>query len=374
MTPEAQIEPNERSSPGEPVPLDSTPPFIADRGSLGARFRDFAAVAAAVIAAQAFVANRADHAFPSGTLLNVSYDATRRLYEDVDAAFANEYRVKAGRRVTVTRFHGGSSSQARRVVEGLEADVVTLALFTDIDLLRKGGLLAEGWADRLPNHSQPYSSTIVFVVRHGNPRRILDWVDLVRPDVGVVTANPKTSGSGKLAFLAAWGSVIRRGGDDEEAKGYVRDLYAHVVALGSGAQTTATEFVEEKVGDVELAWENEALAQASASAGELEVVDPPTSIRAEPYVAWVDAYVTRHRTEEVAREYLEFLFTTAGQDLLARNGCRPFRQDVFAAHSARFGAVDLFPVQLVAKSWQDAAERFFGDGGIYDGLFRKRLL
>jgi sulfate transport system substrate-binding protein len=360
--------PGEERSRSEPVSERPGPRDEGRWGSLGARLRDLGALSAVGLAALAIASNRADRSLTAGTLLNVSYDATHKVYNDLDAAFANEYEATSGHRVAIRQSHGGSSAQARRVIEGLEADVVTLALFSDVDSLRKTSLLANGWAERLPNHSQPCSSTIVFVVRRGNPRHIADWPDLIQADVGVVTPNPKTSGSGKLAFLAAWGAVLRRGGDEEAARAYVGALYRHAVALGSGAQTTAMEFVEEKVGDVELAWENEALAQASASAGELVVVDPPTSIRAEPSVAWVDAYVARHGTEETARRYLAFLFSPAGQQILARDGYRPYRQDVLAAHAARFGAVDLFPVELVAKSWDDAAERFFADGGVYDSL------
>jgi sulfate/thiosulfate transport system substrate-binding protein len=340
-------------------------------GALGARLWDLGALSAIGLAALAIASNRVDRFGKSGTLLNVSYDATRKAYDDLDAAFANDHEARHGQSVAITLSHGGSSAQARKVAEGLEADVVTLALSSDVDLLRRSGLVADGWAERLPNHSQPYHSTIVFVVRRGNPRHIADWTDLVRANVGVVTPNPKTSGSGKLAFLAAWGSVIRRGGDDEAARAYVRALYEHVVALGSGAQTTAMEFVEERVGDVELAWENEALAQASASAGDLVVVAPPTSIRADPSVAWVDAYVARHGTEETARRYLEFLFLPAGQEILARDGYRPYLQDVLAAHAGRFAPIDLFPVDLVAKSWADAAERFFAEGGVYDSLTKR---
>lgn len=343
------------------------------KGRLLRRLFDVVALAAVGLAAVAIGSNRTDRGAASGTLLNVSYDATRRIYDDVDRAFASELQSVNGRRVSIKQSHGGSSSQAKKVAEGLEADVVTLALPTDIDFLSRSGLVAEDWAARLPNHSQPYSSTIVFVTRRGNPRHIADWPDLVRPGIGVVTPNPKTSGSGKLAFLAAWGSVIRRGGDERDAKAYVRDLYDHVVALGSGAHATAIEFIEENVGDVLLAWENEALNQASTSAGELVVVVPPTSIRAEPRVAWVDACTARHGSEELARRYLEFLFTPAGQEILAEDGCRPLREDVLAKHSKRFGAVDLFPVELVAHSWADAVEKFFGEGGVYDGIAPRRL-
>jgi len=350
--------PGENRSRSEPPSKRPGPGGEGRWGSLGARLWDLGALSGVALAAMAIASNRVDRSLTAGTLLNVSYDATHKVYADLDAAFASEYEASSGHRVAVTQSHGGSSAQARKVVEGLEADVVTLALFSDVDSLRKTGLLTEGWSERLPNHSQPYSSTIVFVVRRGNPRHIADWPDLVRPDVGVVTPNPKTSGSGKLAFLAAWGSVLRRGGDEEAARAYVGALYRHTVALGSGAQTTAMEF----------AWENEALAQASASAGEIVVVDPPTSIRAEPFVAWVDANVARHGTEATARQYLAFLFSPAGQQILARDGYRPYRQEVLAAYASKFGAVELFPVQLVAKNWDDAAERFFADGGVYDSL------
>ena len=330
------------------------------------------AVLMVVAAASAVLAKSRGQSVHRGTLLNASYDTTRELYRDLNPRFAADYRRRTGQEVEIAQSHGGSSRQARSVADGLDADVVTLALYTDVDLLRKAGLVADDWADRLPNHSQPYTSTIVFVVRSGNPLHITDWSDLVRPGVGVVTPSPQTSGNGKVAFLAAWGSVLRRGGDENRARSFVSDLYAHVVALGSGARAATMEFAEERVGDVQLTWESEALHEVSESRGGLEVVYPPTSLRAEPYVAWVDANVARRGTQEVARAYLEYLFTTEGQETLARHGYRPYRQDVLQHHADEIHAIDLFPVSLIAKDWEDAVQKFFAEGGIFDSLHTLR--
>jgi sulfate transport system substrate-binding protein len=326
------------------------------------------AVLAVFVAAGAVVAKSADRSRRAERLLNVSYDATRELYIDLNRMFAGEYGRVKGRQIGIAQSHGGSSHQARAVIEGLEADVVTFALYSDVDLLRKHGLIAQDWSSRLPNHSQPYTSTIVFVVRKGNPSHLADWPDLVRPGVAVVMPSPRTSGNGKLAFLAAWGSVLRRGGDEAAARAFVSDLYMHVVALEAGARASTMEFADDKVGDVHLTWENEAQREVSESGGDLQIVYPPTSIRAEPYVAWVDANVARRGTEGEARAYLEYLFTPAAQEAIARHGYRPYREDILKEHADRFPAVDLFPVTIVAKDWDDAVQRFFSEGGVFDGL------
>ncbi len=237
-------------------------------------------------AASAVVAKNVDRPAGAGKLTNVSYDPTRELYRDLNPRFAAAYQVRTGQKPEIVQSHGGSSRQARAVVEGLDADVVTLALYSDVDLLRKHGLIGEGWSGRLPHQSQPYTSTIVFVVRKGNPDHIKDWPDLVQDGVSIVTPSPKTSGNGKLAFLAAWGSVLRRGGTEEGARAFVSDLYTHVVALDPGSRAATTAFSEDKVGDVHLTWENEALLETSEPGSALEIVYPSTSIRAEPYVAW----------------------------------------------------------------------------------------
>lgn len=302
-------------------------------------------------------------------LLNVSYDPTRELFQDLDQQFALKYERETGQKLTIKQSHGGSTRQAHAVIEGLEADVVSLALPSDIDLLRKHGLIKEGWPDRLPNHSQPYTSTIVFVVRRGNPKGIKDWPDLIRPDVAVVTPNPKTSGNGKLSLLAAWGSIIYRGGNEEQARDYLRHLYQNVTVLGTGARDSTVTFTQDKIGDVHLTWENEARFETQESQGELEIVYPPVSIRAEPSVSWVDKNVERKKTESYAKAYLEFLFSRPAQETLARYGYRPIDPEVLRENAHRLPAVQLFPVTLVAKDWDDAQQKFFADNGVFDLVY-----
>jgi sulfate/thiosulfate transport system substrate-binding protein len=327
---------------------------------------NLAALAAVVASAAAVVAKNVGSQDPLTHFLNVSYDPTRELYREVDAVFAADYAARTGRRLDILQSHGGSSRQARAVIDGLPADVVTLALRSDIDALLRRGLIAPGWEKRLPNDSLPYTSTIVFVVRRGNPRGIRDWRDLVQPGVSIVTPSPKTSGNGKLSFLAAWGSVIRAGGDEAQARQFVTRLYQRVVALDSGARGAATTFAEEKVGDVHLTWENEAQREVADARGELEIVYPPVSIRAEPAVAWVDVNVQRKHSEADAKAYLEFLYTDRGQEIIAAHGYRPIRPAILAAHRDRFPPIELFPVTLVAASWDDAQQKFFAEGGVFD--------
>ena len=245
-----------------------------------------------------------------------------------------------------------------------------MAVHSDIDALRKRGLIADGWEKRLPNDSLPYTSTIVFVVRRGNPKDLHDWPDLVRPGVSIVTPDPKSSGNGKLSFLAAWGSVIRRGGDEAHARQFVSRLYAQVAALDSGARGAATRFADEKVGDVHLTWENEALREVDESKGELTIVYPSVSIRAEPYVAWVDANVQRKHTEAQAKAYLQFLYTDRGQEIIAQHGYRPINEAILARHRERLPVVATFLVTDVARSWEDAQQVFFADGGVFDLIAR----
>jgi sulfate/thiosulfate-binding protein len=327
---------------------------------------NLAALAAVAGSAAMVVAKNAGRQDPLTHFLNVSYDPTRELYRDFDAAFVSDYAARTGRRLDILQSHGGSSRQARAVIDGLPADVVTLALRSDIDGLVKRGLVAEGWAKRLPNDSLPYTSTIVFVVRKGNPKGIRDWHDLVQPGLSIVTPNPKTSGNGKLSFLGAWGSVIHAGGNETQARQFVTRLYERVAVLDSGARGAATTFAEEKVGDVHLTWENEALREVADGRGELEIVYPPASIRAEPAVAWVDANVDRKHTQADAKAYLEFLYTERGQEIIAEHGYRPINPAILAAHRNRFPAIDLFPITALAAGWDDAQERFFGEGGVFD--------
>ena len=263
----------------------------------------FALTAVAVAAALVTVHNLNFH--PAKELLNVSYAPTGELYHALNPQFTAAYGMETGTRLNIRQSHGGSSRQAKAVIDGLAADVVTLALPSDVDTLRKRGLIPEGWQERLPNHSQPYTSTIVFVVRKGNPKGIKDWPDLIGSGVEVITPNPKTSGNGKLSLLAAWGSVLQHGGSEAQARDYVRELYQHVAILGASATDSSTTFAYDKQGDVHLTWENEALQEVAEAKGELELVYPPVSIRAEPSVAWVDANVTRHGTEAYAKAYLQ---------------------------------------------------------------------
>jgi sulfate/thiosulfate-binding protein len=299
-------------------------------------------------------------------LLNVSYDPTRELFEDLNKRFVEQYFKQTGRRLTIKQSHGGSARQARAVLDGTPADVVTLALSSDVDALRKRGLIAADWAKRLPNNSEPYTSTIVFVVRKGNPRAIKDWPDLINPGVVVITPNPKTSGNGQLSVLAAWGSVVYRGGTEAQALDYLKQLYQHVSVLDTGARDATNTFTQDKLGDVHLTWENEALLETAEYRGELEIVYPPVSIRAEPSVAWVDANVARHKTEDYAKAYLEFLYTDQAQEALALHGYRPMNLEILKRHAGQLPPMDLFPITIVAKDWAGAQQKFFSDNGIFD--------
>jgi sulfate/thiosulfate transport system substrate-binding protein len=300
-------------------------------------------------------------------VLNVSYDPTREFYAAFDPAFVEQYRRQTGITVDVTQSHGGSGRQARSVADGTQrADVVSLALPSDVTTLSKRGLIAPDWQQRLPNNSVAYTSTIVFVVRKGNPKAIHDWPDLVKGDVGVVTPDPRTSGNGQLSFLAAWGSVTTRGGSDAQALDYLTGLYRHVTAFDAGARGSATTFAVEHVGDVHLTWENEALREVAADRDELEIVYPPVSIRAEPSLAWVDANVTDPKTATYAKAYLEYLFTDAAQELLAQYGYRPIKPEILAKHRDQLPDIALFPVTAIARDWDDARQKFFGDNGVFD--------
>jgi sulfate transport system substrate-binding protein len=311
---------------------------------------------------------------PSGSeavseLLNVSYDPTRELWRELNSDFIQSWQGNGGGGLKIKQSHGGSSTQARAVIDGLEADVVTLALWTDTDAIHKKGLLKEGWDQSFPNGSSPYFSTIVFVVRKGNPKKIADWKDLVQPGVSVITPNPKTSGNGKLAFLAAWGSVIKGGGDDQAARQFVTSLYRQVPVLDTGARGATTTFAQKGIGDVHLTWENEAYLEVDESGGELEIVYPSQSILAEPPVAIVDSNVDRRGTRKVAEAYLQFLYTPAGQDIIARHHYRPRNSEVLARHQASFPEIQLFPITDLVTSWDEAQGKFFGDGGVFDVIY-----
>ena len=321
-------------------------------------------------------------------ILNVSYDPTREMYRDINEAFATHWKAESGRDVTIQQSHGGSGSQARAVIDGLDADVVTLALAYDVDAIREHGKrIRPDWQKRLPENSAPYTSTIVFLVRKGNPKHIRDWDDLIEPGVQVVTPNPKTSGGARWNYLAAWGHELERalGGDlgrlgtasaeelesaQASAEKFVGELYRHVPVLDQGARASTNTFVQRGIGDVLLAWENEAeLALDEVGSDELEIVVPSISILAEPTVAVVDAVVDRKGTREVAEAYLEYLYTPEGQEIVARHHFRPRDADVAARHEDRFADVRLFTIDDVFGGWKEAQARHFDDGGIFDRLY-----
>lgn len=304
-------------------------------------------------------------------LLNVSYDPTRELYVEFDEAFRKHWREKTGQTVTVKQSHGGSGAQARAVIDGLEADVATLALAYDIDAIQQRGLVASGWQQRLPQNSSPYTSTIVFLVRKGNPKGIKDWDDLVKSGVAVITPNPKTSGGARWNYLAAWEYGRRQGGgDDEKAKAFVAGLYKNVPVLDSGARGSTTTFVQRKIGDVLLAWENEAHLAVREAKDEVEIVVPSLSILAEPPVAIVDRVVDKRGTRAVAEAYLQYLYSPEGQAIVARNYYRPRSPDVAAKHAQTFAAVNLFTIDAAFSGWQTAQKTHFADGGTFDQIYK----
>jgi sulfate transport system substrate-binding protein len=315
-----------------------------------------------------FLAARASGPSDAVELLNVSYDPTRELWRDLNGLFVARHEKETGQHLEMRQSHGGSSSQARAVIDGLEADVVTLALWSDTDALRQKGLLADGWEKRLPNRSLPYYSTIVFVVHKGNPLAIHDWPDLVRPGVQVISPSAKTSGNGKLSFLAAWGSVRHRGGLDDDARAYVRAFYQHTPVLDAGARAATVTFAQKKIGDVHVTWENEAYLEVAESGGALEIIYPPASIRAEPPVAVVDAVVDRKGTRAAAEAYLKFLYTDEAQEVIARHHYRPAATRKYAD---RFPAIDLFDVTTATPGgWAEAQKRFFAEGGVFDQIYQ----
>ncbi|MBI3838535.1 MAG: sulfate ABC transporter substrate-binding protein [Planctomycetia bacterium] len=311
----------------------------------------------------------ADRETASQELLNVSYDPTRELWKSLNKQFIAEYQKKTGVQLDIKQSHGGSSSQARNVIDGLEADVVTLALWSDTNAIAKAGLINEGWQTRLPNGALPYSSTIVFVVRKGNPKQIKDWTDLVREGVEVITPSAKTSGNGKLSFLAAWGSVVLRDGSEKDATDYVTRLYSHVPVLDSGARAATTTFAQKQIGDVHLTWENEAYFEVREAKGALEIVYPPISIRAEPRVAVVDKNVDRKKTRAAAEAYLRFLYTPEAQEIIAQNYYRPHKPEILRKYSNSFPPIELFTIQKIAVDWDEAERRFFHDGGVFDQIY-----
>lgn len=306
------------------------------------------------------------------TLLNVSYDPTRELYQNVNASFSSYWQAKTGEKINIKASHGGSGKQARAVIDGLDADVVTLALAYDIDAIaEKSGLLPTDWQKRLPNNSTPYTSTIVFLVRKGNPKHIKDWDDLVRENVSVITPNPKTSGGARWNYLAAWGYALKKHGSDEKARDFVTKLFKNVPVLDVGARGAATTFVQRGIGDVLLAWENEALLSIKKLGIEkVEIVVPSLSILAEPPVAVVDKIALRHGNQKVAQAYLEYLYTPQGQEIVARNFYRPRLQVIADKYNSSFPSVELFTIDGVFGGWKKAQTRHFVDGGIFDQIYQ----
>ena len=311
-------------------------------------------------------------AWAATTLLNVSYDPTRELYQDYNAAFARYWKGKSGQDVTVRQSHGGSGKQARSVIDGLEADVVTLALAYDIDAIaEKGRLLPKDWQKRLPNNSAPYASAIVFLVRRGNPKGIKDWNDLIKPGVSVVTPNPKTSGGARWNYLAAWGYALKQpGGNEQTAKDFVSKLYKNVPVLDSGARGATTTFVQRGIGDVLIAWENEAfLSVKEFGEGKIDIVVPSVTILAEPPVALVDKNADKHGTRATAQAYLDFLYSTEGQEIAAKNYYRPRLEAVAIKYAKQFPKVNTFTVDDTFGGWQKAQKTHFADGGVFDQIY-----
>ncbi|MBC7717165.1 MAG: sulfate ABC transporter substrate-binding protein [Pseudorhodobacter sp.] len=309
------------------------------------------------------------------TLLNVSYDPTRELYQDFNKAFAKHWKDKSGDNVAVKQSHGGSGKQARSVIDGLEADVVTLALAYDVDeLAARAQLIPAQWQKRLPHNSSPYTSTYIFLVRKGNPKGIKNWDDLVKPGVSVITANPKTSGGARWGYLAAYGFALKQpGGSDAKAKQFVANLFGNVPVLDSGARGSTVTFAERGVGDVLLAWENEAhLSLKEFGADKFDIVYPPISILAEPPVSVVDKTVDKRGTRAVAQAYLDYLYSPEGQDIAARNFYRPIDPVVAGKYAARFPKLNLFTIDEVFAGWAKAQKTHFADGGVFDQIYTKK--
>lgn len=307
------------------------------------------------------------------TLLNVSYDPTRELYKDFNAAFAKYWKDENRQTVIVRQSHGGSGKQARSVIDGLEADIVTLGLAYDIDVIQeKTGLIGNNWQTRLPNNSSPYTSTIVFLVRKGNPKKVKDWDDLIKPGISIIAPNPKTSGGARWNYLAAWGYALKKSGESG-ARDFVTKLYKNVAVLDSGARGSTTTFVEREIGDVLLAWENEAfLAIKELGHEKVEIVTPSVSILAEPPVAVVTRVAEKHNKRVVAEAYLSYLYSETGQDIAARNFYRPRMGKVSEKYSRQFPKLNLFTVDEVFGGWQNAQKTHFADGGVFDQIFQSK--
>lgn len=307
------------------------------------------------------------------TLLNVSYDPTRELYQDINKHFIAEWQKKTGQKLSIRQSHSGSGAQARAVIDGIPADVVTLALAYDIDAIAERGLIDKGWQARLPSNSAPYTSTIVFLVRKGNPKGIKDWDDLAKPGVSVITPNPKTSGGARWNYLAAWGYALKRGSDEEKAREFVAQIFRNVPVLDTGARGSTITFVQRNIGDVLLAWENEAfLALKQFGKDQFEIVLPSISILAEPSVTVVDRVVDKRKTREAATAYLEYLYTLEAQEIIARNYYRPRLPEVAARHTATLPMLELFTIDELFGGWHVAQQKHFADGAIFDQIYVKK--
>jgi sulfate/thiosulfate transport system substrate-binding protein len=305
------------------------------------------------------------------TLLNVSYDPTRELYVDFNKAFAAAYQKDTGKSIEIKQSHGGSGSQARAVIDGLQADVVTLALAYDIDAIAGKGLIQSDWQKRLPQNASPYTSTIVFLVRKGNPKGIKDWDDLIKANVSVITPNPKTSGGARWNYLAAWGYALKKFGSADKAKQFVSDLYKNVPVLDTGARGSTVTFVERGVGDVLLAWENEAfLAQREFGKDSFEIIAPPLSILAEPPVSIVDAVADKKGTRPAAEAYLKYWYSKEGQEIAARNSYRPRDPEIAKKYEASFPKIELFTIHDIFGGWTKAQKDHFAEGGIFDQIYK----
>jgi sulfate/thiosulfate-binding protein len=305
------------------------------------------------------------------TLLNVSYDPTRELYVDFNKAFASAYQKETGKSVEIKQSHGGSGSQARAVIDGLQADVVTLALAYDVDAIAAKGLIATDWQKRLPLNASPYTSSIVFLVRKGNPKGIKDWEDLIKPGVSVITPNPKTSGGARWNYLAAWGFALKKFGSNDKAKQFVGDLYRNVPVLDTGARGSTVTFVERGVGDVLLAWENEAfLAQREFGKDKFEIISPPLSILAEPPLSIVDTVADKKGTRAAAEAYLRYWYTREGQEIAARNSYRPRDPEIAKEYENSFAKVELFTIDDVFGGWAKAQKEHFSEGGVFDQIYK----
>jgi sulfate/thiosulfate-binding protein len=311
---------------------------------------------------------------PNLSLLNVSYDPTRELYQDFNSAFSRYWRAKTGVIVTINQSHGGSGKQARSVIDGLQADVVTLALAYDIDAIgERAGLLPKNWQSRLPYNSAPYTSTIVFLVRKGNPKKIKDWTDLVRPGISIITPNPKTSGGARWNYLAAWGYALRQNRNDEnKAREFVTALFKNVPVLDSGARGSTTTFVQRGIGDVLLAWENEAfLAVNELGKEKFEIVIPSVSILAEPPVSVVDKVANKRGTAGIAKAYLDYLYSEEGQEIAAKHYYRPRLKSVADKHATQFPKLILFTIDEIFVGWQKTQKKHFDDGGVFDQIYQQ---